>query len=456
MFPRISVVTSSYNQGRFLARTIESVLAQDYPNLEHIVVDGMSTDGTPNVLARYPHLRVLREPDRGQAEAINKGFRLATGDIFCFLNSDDTFRPGALHRVAREIDPVRGRHIVQGRCRYVDEDDVWTGEEHPSLPASHSRILQVWKTHCVPQPATFWTAELWKRCGPMDETLHLALDYDLFCRFSRRYRFHFVDAVLADYRLHGASKTCSNEQDAVREQAIAISRRYWGSPLRLKYWLLRASLAWFRFKQAYEPQKWSYELMKQVERSPRGLRRRALIAKAVLLSARARLREFVVPPRLLPLWDRLFERRSRSSALAGLRETRAEDLVWRGFTGRHADGMIGPVFETDLVVEPSHDTLHLEAEEAVRLMPRPFVVEVELDGQLLHRCQYEPGGPLHLSIPLRDVAVGSRRLTLCCGSFATIHDWRGGGDLRPLSLLLKRIALSSSASGDAGPLSDVA
>src|SRR5207302_1409290 len=88
--PRISVVTPSFNQGRFVARTIESVQAQQYPNLEHIVVDGMSTDDTPAILARYPHLRVLREPDCGQADAINKGFGLATGDIYCFLNSDDT------------------------------------------------------------------------------------------------------------------------------------------------------------------------------------------------------------------------------------------------------------------------------------------------------------------------------------------------------------------------------
>ena len=92
--PRISVVTCSYNQGAFLARTLESVLGQAYPNLEHIVVDGMSSDGTPQVLERYPHLRVIREPDRGQSDAINKGFRLATGEIFCFLNSDDTLEPG--------------------------------------------------------------------------------------------------------------------------------------------------------------------------------------------------------------------------------------------------------------------------------------------------------------------------------------------------------------------------
>jgi len=89
--PRITIVTSSFNQAAFIGRTIDSVIAQNYPNLEHIVVDGMSSDDTPTVLARYPHLTVIREPDRGQADAINKGFGAATGEIFGFLNSDDTF-----------------------------------------------------------------------------------------------------------------------------------------------------------------------------------------------------------------------------------------------------------------------------------------------------------------------------------------------------------------------------
>src|SRR5262249_33106308 len=161
--------------------------------------------------------------------------------------------PGALRRAAREIDPARGRTVVQGRCRYIDEDDAFTGMEPPSRPVGHRRVLRVWQTHCVPQPATFWTARVWHECGPLDESLHLALDYDLFCRFSRRYRFHYLDEVLATYRLHGRSKTCSNTQDEVLEQAIALSRRYWGSPLLPKYWLLRASLAWHRFAREHNP-----------------------------------------------------------------------------------------------------------------------------------------------------------------------------------------------------------
>src|SRR5262249_18358377 len=154
--------------GAYIGETIESVLAQQYPNLQHIVVDGMSTDDTPDVLARYPHLCVIREPDRGQGDAINKGFRVADGDILCFLNSDDTFLPGALHRVAREIDPARGRHIVMGRCRFIDEQSRYFGVEHPSNFESFERVLKIWKGHMIPQPAVFWTAEVWKNCGPLD------------------------------------------------------------------------------------------------------------------------------------------------------------------------------------------------------------------------------------------------------------------------------------------------
>ena len=225
--PRISVVTSSYNQGQFIDATIRSVMAQEYPNIEHIVVDGMSTDSTVDVLRQYPHLHVVRERDNGQADAINKGFRMASGDIFCFLNSDDTLEPGALHRVAQELDPARGRHVVMGRCRFIDESGSFIGVEHPSAFESHRRVLEIWRGHNLPQPAIFWTREVWERCGPLDETAYW-LDYDLFCRLSRDYVFHFIDQVLANYRLHAESKTVSASERERLESSIAVSRRYWG------------------------------------------------------------------------------------------------------------------------------------------------------------------------------------------------------------------------------------
>ena len=207
----------------------------------------MSRDETPEILSRYPHLRVIREPDSGQADAINKGFRSATGDIFCFLNSDDTFEPGALHRVAREIDPAAGRHIVMGRCRFIDENDRFIGVEHPSGFQNHRRVLQIWKGHAIPQPATFWTREVWNRCGPLDEHEQLVLDYDLFCRFSREYAFHTFDQVVANYRLHAESKT-QGVTDAERLlDAVRVSQRYWGPAWTPKGALMRLSWGWYRF-----------------------------------------------------------------------------------------------------------------------------------------------------------------------------------------------------------------
>src|SRR5438045_8557311 len=112
----------------------------------------MSTDDTESVLARYPHLTVIREPDRGQADAINKGFARATGAICGFVNSDDTLEPGALAAVAAALaDP--GRQIVMGRCRFIDQHDVFLGVEHPSAFESHSRVLAIWRGHCLPPPA---------------------------------------------------------------------------------------------------------------------------------------------------------------------------------------------------------------------------------------------------------------------------------------------------------------
>ena len=195
-WPRISLVTPSFNQGRFIGETIESVLRQNYPNFEHIVIDGASTDETLEILGRYPHLRVISEPDSGQAEAINKGFRMATGDIWGFLNSDDTLMPNALKSVAGEMMSGRGRDIVMGRCRFVDEKGHYMGIEHPSHFESHRRVLEVWKGHFIPQPAVFWRQKVWRKCGGMNETLNSQwIDYDLFCRFSKWYKFLHIVSI---------------------------------------------------------------------------------------------------------------------------------------------------------------------------------------------------------------------------------------------------------------------
>jgi glycosyltransferase involved in cell wall biosynthesis len=436
--PRISIVTASYNQGAFIARTIESLLEQGYSELEHIVIDGMSTDETGQVLSRYRHLRVVREPDRGQADAINKGMRLATGDILGFLNADDTLLPGALHRVAREIDPRRGRHVVMGRCRFIDTEDNFLGIEHPSAFTSHRRVLAIWKGHCIPQPAVFWTPEVWQRCGPLDEAEHLYLDYDLFCRFSKCYRFHAIDEPLATYRLHPQSKT-SSVTDAERlAGSVRVSRRYWGSPLSPHYWLLHGSYGLYRLDRRRR----AANLARGGVGTWRAGRR---VGGAARLFAAAAL-----APDLLADWflavapparmGRLLRPLARLPGLLGLRRPHPSTLAWRDFFSLHADGWAGPTLIQTVVVGPGHDHLRLRGVAAPFPRWRPATLEVFLDGRSLGRGRLWRAKEFEFVFPLGGAAPGRREVKVVTSGAAVGHDRFHNGDFRPLSFLPREIA----------------
>lgn len=234
--PKVSIVTPSFNQGSYIEATINSVQNQSYTNYEHIIIDGGSTDNTNAVLSRYPHLVVIQEHDNGQADAVNKGLRAATGDIIGWLNSDDTYYPGVFESVAKVISPKRGIQIVLGRCAYIDEEGNPTGREHPSEFSSHRRMVEIWKDYTIPQPAVFFHRSVYERCGGLDESLYFALDYDLFLRYSSCFQFHQVDELWATYRIHDTSKTTEITQGELLEHSLEVSRRYWGSPSSLSYW----------------------------------------------------------------------------------------------------------------------------------------------------------------------------------------------------------------------------
>jgi glycosyltransferase involved in cell wall biosynthesis len=249
-WPRVTIVVPSYNQGEFLEETIRSVLLQSYPNLELIVVDGGSTDGSVDVIRKYaPHLAWwVSERDKGQSHAINKGFARATGDVRGYLASDDVFEPGALLAVGRafggggDAKPVNGKLAadwVVGHVRY-QQDGVgsWPLRAYPE------NSFADWFLHCpIPQPGSFWSADLHRRAGEFREDLHYYFDYEFWLRlrFILRQRPAMLDRQLAVYRLHPASKTVRNNA-AFHVEGRMIRASY--EPLltgreRVQLWLAR-------------------------------------------------------------------------------------------------------------------------------------------------------------------------------------------------------------------------
>jgi glycosyltransferase involved in cell wall biosynthesis len=439
-YPRISVITSSYNQGEFIGRTIDSVLAQNYPNLEHIVVDGMSTDSTPEVLAGYSHLHIIREPDNGQAEAINKGFRAATGHILCFLNSDDTFLPGALQRVAQEIDPGRGRHVVMGRCRFIDEHDAFLGVEHPSDFESHRRVLEIWKGYCIPQPAVFWTPEVWQRCGPLNEHEPLMLDYDLFCRFSRRYHFHTIDQALATYRLHTQSKTSSVSDQQRLDDAIRVSRRYWGTPTDPQFWQILWSHGVFRLNRRQRALG-LFRQGREAWRHAQRMRTAAYVAAGALLAPDILADVLIVPvlkPRIEPLLKR--HGRLRLPRFLKRRKVAPHTLAWRDFTGMHSDGWVGPTFVTTINVEPTHRRLRLDGCASFLRLRWPLAIELYIDGTPMGQQRISRKADFTVMFPLHATTPGAHEVKIVSSSYTVAHDHLGNGDFRPLSFNLKQLA----------------
>jgi glycosyltransferase involved in cell wall biosynthesis len=247
--PLVSIVTPSFNQGRYIGEAIQSVGEQDYPNIEHIVVDGESTDETIEVLRCHPSLRWVSEPDRGQADAINKGFRMARGTIFGWLNADDLFLPGAVSAAVAALRES-GAGLVHGSWRQIDERGH-TIRDVPAVPFDYRGQLE--DANRVAQPGSLFTREAYEAVGGVDERYRYALDYELWLKLGRRFSVTHVDQVLAAYRYHGASKTVA-EPEGFAAETWHASRKH-GARLRsrmfLEYylprerpWLYRALIAW--------------------------------------------------------------------------------------------------------------------------------------------------------------------------------------------------------------------
>jgi glycosyltransferase involved in cell wall biosynthesis len=202
----ISIITPSYNQAAYLEQTIQSVINQNYPAIEYIIIDGGSTDDSVEVIQKYSsHFAYwVSEKDRGQSDAINKGLKLATGDIVCWLNSDDLFEPNTLNTIAQFFNKNTDAKFIYG--------DGLIFHENGKKRDFHCRPGKVNKemlSRCDPlqQPSTFWRRKIHNEIGFIDESLGFTMDWDFFMRIALKYEMHYLPITFSRYRIHDAHKT---------------------------------------------------------------------------------------------------------------------------------------------------------------------------------------------------------------------------------------------------------
>ncbi len=240
--PKISIITPSLNQGRFIEQSICSVLDQGYSNVEMIVIDGGSTDATLDLLKKFePRIKWISETDTGQANAINRGIRMATGEILAYLNSDDYYLPGTFHLVGEYFRTNPDARWLSGYCRNIDRN----GEEIRKgiklyknfwLKFASLKILKV--LNFISQPATFWRRDILNDVGLLDEGLNYTMDYDLWLRIGRLHQLHILRSELACFRIHLSSKSGSTDHGQFDEE-LMVAGRYSNNWLQVLHQLHR-------------------------------------------------------------------------------------------------------------------------------------------------------------------------------------------------------------------------
>jgi len=250
-WPKISIVTPSYNQGKFLERTILSVLNQNYPNLEYIIIDGGSTDGSVEIIKKYEKYLTywVSEKDKGQTNAINKGFQISSGEILAWLNSDDTYLRHTIFRVVNYFQKYPQIDLIYGNAYLINKDDQLIGN---LKTIDYDFDIHLFGSSIIPQPTAFWRRKAFYEINKLDERVKMAMDGDLWFRlFLHGCSFCFIDAFLANVRIHEGTisnrfkKEHFKEAQRVREN---IYRNVYGQPPSKCMWFMKRLIFNFRKK----------------------------------------------------------------------------------------------------------------------------------------------------------------------------------------------------------------
>ncbi len=242
--PKISIITPSFNQAEFIEETILSVINQDYDNLEYIIIDGGSTDGSVEIIKKYEdHIAYwCSEKDKGQTNAINKGFKVATGDLVAWMNSDDLFAPNSFEIIARAYERNPMIDVYYGDKVHIDRQ----GREQfvqRYAPYKIESFANDKMAFC--NQAAYWKREIFDRIGFLDESIQFAMDYDYFVRMGHcELKFYHLPEILGKQRYYEGTKTSDQEWlEILNENRKLINRKY---SLKSNWWLkLRCKLSRF-------------------------------------------------------------------------------------------------------------------------------------------------------------------------------------------------------------------
>lgn len=233
--PIVTIVTPSFNQARFLEKTIQSVLGQDYPQIEYIIIDGGSTDGSVDIIKKYEtHLKYwVSEPDAGQSNAINKGFAKAAGRIFAWLNSDDLLAPSAVKVAAYYLMNYPDIGLVYGDRLHIDAKGNVIGlNQGPSFKQNMFK-----RNVTLPQETVFFKKEVFEKAGGLDESLHFAMDFDLWYKMNKITNIRHLPFFMGFFREHESAKsvtvhrTIESDSLRYRNEHEEVYKKKFGSPL---------------------------------------------------------------------------------------------------------------------------------------------------------------------------------------------------------------------------------
>jgi glycosyltransferase involved in cell wall biosynthesis len=223
---KLSIVTPSFNSGKYIRETIESIAGQSYRNFEHIVIDGLSKDNTLEIVKEYKHIKFISEKDSGQSNAINKGFKMADGDILAWQNADDIYFPNTFKVVIDFFNKNPGIDVVYGYYQLVDSESKWICDVYPR---QWSQWLFAHGRFCPPQPVVFWRRKVYESVGQLNENLHYCMDVDFYSRsINKDFTFSRIPEMLGKFRVHTQSKTQdkSNDRKVYEEYRSVLSTNF--------------------------------------------------------------------------------------------------------------------------------------------------------------------------------------------------------------------------------------